>query len=331
MQREAPMPMPAMQYLPPPVHYQPWGGVPYGGWGPRPYSGWGNGWGPGSWMPWGNWGGNNWGGNNWMPWDNWGGNSWMPWSSGWGNNGWGGNGWNDARGSGWGDGWGNTRGDATGDAAGDMDFSMTLSGRATGDMRGHGYGSGYGDGYGRGYGSNLYGPGGYYPMPPVALAPQTAMPAEPAAPATPEQPTDNDRDGVMDAADLCPNTAEGVAVDALGCAETARIVLRGVNFKTDSDELTAESLAILDGVSATLSANPQIRVMVAGHTDSDGEEAYNKDLSQRRAQAVVNYLANHGVQRDNMIAKGFGEEQPVADNATSEGKAQNRRVELNRL
>ena len=90
-------------------------------------------------------------------------------------------------------------------------------------------------------------------------------------------------------------------------------------------------MAILDGVSATLSANPQIRVMVAGHTDSDGDDAYNKDLSQRRAQSVVDYLASQGVDRNNMIAKGFGEEQPIAGNDDAQGKAQNRRVELNRL
>ena len=71
--------------------------------------------------------------------------------------------------------------------------------------------------------------------------------------------------------------------------------------------------------------------MVAGHTDSDGDDAYNKDLSQRRAQSVVDYLSSRGVENSNMIAKGFGEEQPVADNETTEGKAANRRVELNRL
>ena len=71
--------------------------------------------------------------------------------------------------------------------------------------------------------------------------------------------------------------------------------------------------------------------MVAGHTDSDGEAAYNKDLSQRRAQSVVDYLAENGVERDNMIAMGYGEEQPIADNDSAEGKADNRRVELNRL
>jgi outer membrane protein OmpA-like peptidoglycan-associated protein len=182
---------------------------------------------------------------------------------------------------------------------------------------GPGWGSGIAPGYGYGYNACR-------PSPPYYLA---AAPA----PARPAGPPDGDSDGVADASDLCPDTATGVAVDALGCDNAARIVLRGVNFKTDSDELTAESLAILDAVSATLSANPQIQVMVAGHTDGDGEDSYNKDLSQRRAQRVVDYLAGNGVERNNLIAKGFGEEQPIAGNDTVEGKAQNRRVELNRL
>ena len=334
---------PMMQgYAPAPApYYQPWGGAPYGGWG-APYGGgwnngwapWGNGWGNNgwgnngwgnngwgnSWMPWGNgWGNNGWG-NSWMPWDNgWGnngwGNSWMPWG-----NGWGGNGWNDGYNSGYGNGWGNTYGDGYGDLDGEADFSFAARAWMSGDMRGDGYGAGDGYGYGNGYGYQGYGP--YLPPPPMMAPPM---------PMQDEGPADGDRDGVADAGDLCPDTAEGVAVDALGCDDTARIVLRGVNFKTDSADLTDDSLAILDGVSETLSAHPDISVVVAGHTDSDGEDAYNKDLSQRRAQSVVNYLADHGVDRNNMIAKGYGEEQPIATNDTAEGKAQNRRVELNRL
>ena len=324
--------------------YQPWGGVPYGGWAPA-YGGWnrpwGSGWGGNNWMPWGNgWGGNNWGGNSWWPWDsgwggnNWGGNNWWPWDNGWGGNnwggsnwapwgsGWGGDGWNDGYGSGWGNGWGDTRADAAGDGSGEADFSFAMRAWASGDLRGRGDGYGYGDGWGNGYGYQGYAPG-YWP-PPVAMLP-------PAPAAEPAGPADGDQDGVVDGTDLCPDSTAGSTVDELGCGSDERIVLRGVHFKTDSDELTDESLAILDGVSETLSAHPQIQVMVAGHTDSDGDDAYNKDLSQRRAQSVVNYLSSQGVDRNNMIAKGYGEEQPIATNDTTEGKAQNRRVELNRL
>lgn len=310
--------------LPVPVH-RPWGGVPYGGWN-RPYhGGWNNGW-----APWGGngWGNNSWGNNNWWPWggnswgnNGWGNSGWWPW----GGNSWGNDGWNNNYGSGRGDGWGNTSGDASGDAAGDVDFSFAMRGRANVDMRGEGYGDGYGRGYGRGYGHDYSGYGPYFP--PMMPIPAPSLPAEAESPAD----DDSDSDGVGDLSDLCPESTAGVAVDALGCDDTARIVLRGVNFKTDSDELTVESLAILDGVSTTLAENPQIRVMVAGHTDSDGDDAYNKELSQRRAQSVVDYLSGQGVDGQNLVARGFGEEQPIAGNDTAEGKAANRRVELNRL
>lgn len=182
---------------------------------------------------------------------------------------------------------------------------------------------------------------------PVTVAPDDAVePAEEVArikvavavaaapapkPAPRPAPVDADQDGVASPADLCPDSAAGARVDAFGCEQNAAIVLRGVNFKTDSAELTSESLAILDGVSGTLVANPGIKVEVAGHTDSDGDDAYNKDLSQRRSESVVSYLAGKGVPAENMSAKGYGEEQPIAGNDSAEGKAQNRRVELNRL
>ena len=108
------------------------------------------------------------------------------------------------------------------------------------------------------------------------------------------------------------------------------MVLRGVNFKTDSDELTADSTGILDRVSNTLIAHPELKVEVAGHTDGDGDDTYNKALSQRRSETVMAYLVGKGVQAGNMTAMGYGEAQSLADNATPEGKAQNRRVELNR-
>jgi outer membrane protein OmpA-like peptidoglycan-associated protein len=308
-----------MAPLPPPVPaYRPWGGLPYGGWAPPYGGGWNNGW-----APWGN----GWGGNSWSPWgrgwnDGWGGNNWWPWGGGWGNRGW-----NDAYGSGWGDGSADTWGDGAADGSGEADFSFAMRAWASGDLTGRG--DAYGDGYGSGYG---YGYEGYQPYYPPAFAPwPAAAPLQSGGPAGQQESTDADQDGVSGAGDLCPDTPAGVSVDAFGCDEAARIVLHGVHFRTDSDELTAESLAILDGVSATLTEHPQIRVTVAGHTDSDADEAYNKDLSLRRAQSVVNYLVAQGVNPENLTAMGYGEEQPIADNSTEEGKAQNRRVELNRL
>jgi len=207
--------------------------------------------------------------------------------------------------------------DGFGDMMGDMDFNLSFRGNARNRM------SGYGNGYSRPY----YGFGYPYAPMPVAYAPPVAQPV--VAPVTAvAAPADGDADGVADASDLCPQSAAGAQVDAFGCAVDAAIVLRGVNFLTDSDQLTEQSLTILDGVAATLTANPGIRVQVAGHTDSQGEDVYNKDLSERRAASVVNYLVGKGVASDNLQAAGFGEEQPVADNGTAEGRAENRRVEL---
>ena len=203
--------------------------------------------------------------------------------------------------------------DGFGDMMGDMSFNMSFRGNARNRM------SGYGNGYSHPY----YGFGYPYAVMPVAYAPPVAPPVTEVV-----APADGDADGIADASDLCPQSAAGAQVDALGCEVDAAIVLRGVNFLTDSDQLTEQSLTILDGVAATLIANPDIRVQVTGHTDSQGEDVYNKDLSQRRAASVVNYLVGNGVASDNLQAAGFGEEQPVADNGTAEGRAKNRRVEL---
>lgn len=142
---------------------------------------------------------------------------------------------------------------------------------------------------------------------------------------------DDDKDSVLNSSDFCPNTVEGAQVDAFGCAVDEVIVLRGVNFHTDSDKLADESIAILDSVSKTLKAHPELKLEVSGHTDSDAENDYNRHLSQRRAERVREYLIGKGAAADNLTAKGYGEEKPIATNGTTEGKALNRRVELNRL
>ena len=177
-------------------------------------------------------------------------------------------------------------------------------------------------------------------MPPVVEAPVPAPPPPakpvPAPAAAAPEPTpvargsDGDADGVQDSADLCANTSAGTAVDPFGCAKDVPIVLRGVNFETDAYLLTPDSTDILDRVSATLLAHPEIKAEVTGHTDSDGDDADNKQLSQLRAETVMRYLTGQGVNPENLTARGYGEEQPVTTNDTEAGKAQNRRVELNR-
>ena len=141
---------------------------------------------------------------------------------------------------------------------------------------------------------------------------------------------DRDRDGVLNPNDKCPNTAEGVKVDSDGCPLVDHFtgVLEGVNFYTNSDRLTSEAKTILNRVAEDLNRYPSVRVIIVGHTDNRGSAAYNKDLSLRRAKAVARYLVGKGVDPERMRYAGKGEEEPVASNATEEGRAKNRRVEF---
>ncbi len=139
---------------------------------------------------------------------------------------------------------------------------------------------------------------------------------------------DDDGDGVVNRLDECPGTPAGTQVDIKGCEIKEEIRLEGVNFQTNSDLLLPGAESILNDAAATLKKNPSIKVEVAGHTDSDGSAAYNESLSARRAQTVHDYLADAGIAVDRMSVRGYGESQPIADNSTSAGKAQNRRVVL---
>jgi len=139
---------------------------------------------------------------------------------------------------------------------------------------------------------------------------------------------DGDNDGVVDRLDECPDSAAGVQVDIKGCEIKEEITLRGVNFQSNSDRLLAGAESVLSDAAATLRKNPSITVEVAGHTDSDGSAEHNEGLSARRAQTVYDYLASNGVAEDRMSVRGYGESQPIADNTSAAGKAENRRVVL---
>jgi len=139
---------------------------------------------------------------------------------------------------------------------------------------------------------------------------------------------DSDNDGVVDRLDECPDSAEGVQVDIKGCEIKEEISLEGVNFESNSDRLLPGAEGILNDAAATLNKNPTIKVEVAGHTDSVGAAEYNESLSARRAQTVHDYLVSNGVSVDRMSVRGYGESQPIADNGTAAGRAQNRRVVL---
>ena len=109
-----------------------------------------------------------------------------------------------------------------------------------------------------------------------------------------------------------------------------RLTLRGVNFELGKAVLLPVSRDILSEVARSLVANPQVRVEVAGHTDSTGSRAVNERLSRERAEAVQTFLIENGVAADQMTVQGYASTQPVATNRTASGRAQNRRVELRR-
>jgi outer membrane protein OmpA-like peptidoglycan-associated protein len=102
----------------------------------------------------------------------------------------------------------------------------------------------------------------------------------------------------------------------------------GVTFAFDSSDLNSQFYPVLDKVSATLAEYDKTVIEVAGHTDSVGSDAYNQQLSERRANSVASYLSGHGVDRTRMVTIGAGEGHPVAGNESDSGRAQNRRVEI---
>lgn len=145
------------------------------------------------------------------------------------------------------------------------------------------------------------------PAPAPAPAPEQVVAAEPVA---------------------APEPAPVYVAPAPEPAAPQKLVLEGVNFDFDKATLRQEDIGSLDNNVATLKTWGDVDIEVAGHTDSMGSDAYNMKLSQQRAEAVRNFLISRGVAADRLTAKGYGESQPVADNATEEGRYKNRRVEL---
>jgi OOP family OmpA-OmpF porin len=138
---------------------------------------------------------------------------------------------------------------------------------------------------------------------------------------------DGDKDGVVDRLDACPDTAPGTRVGKFGCDCDVTVRL---TFAVDSATLTEQDKKILDEAAANLKRLNWITGVAEGHTDSTGSEAHNQRLSERRAAAVMEYLNAQGIGDARMTSVGFGESKPIADNATREGRAENRRVVLRR-
>lgn len=160
------------------------------------------------------------------------------------------------------------------------------------------------------------------------------------------QDGDEDGDGVFDRRDRCPGTPANTPVGHNGCPlpqyppsqkpaepEAVQEVITlsdqgNVLFAFDSSELTPAAQQQLQALVPKLSDPSVTRIRVVGHTDSKGSDAYNQALSERRASAAAEYLINQGVTPQKITSQGRGESEPVADNETDAGRAQNRRVEL---
>ena len=157
-----------------------------------------------------------------------------------------------------------------------------------------------------------------------------SKPVEAVAETVAEVCADSDNDGVCDNVDKCPDTAANVTVDADGCPAAAEVVRVELDVKFDFDkaQVKEESYGDIKSLADFMTQYPQTNTTVEGHTDSVGTDAYNQGLSERRANAVREVLVNqYGVEGERVNSVGYGESRPVADNATDEGRAVNRRVE----
>lgn len=146
-------------------------------------------------------------------------------------------------------------------------------------------------------------------------------------------PIDSDGDGVPDYKDNCP-TMKGVATN-FGCPEITASVkrifekaLQGIEFESGKDVIKTKSHSILNQIVEVMKKNPDYRLVISGHTDNVGKPASNLTLSEKRADAVKNYLVRKGIDSERLTSKGLGDTQPVASNNTAAGRSKNRRVEF---
>jgi outer membrane protein OmpA-like peptidoglycan-associated protein len=144
---------------------------------------------------------------------------------------------------------------------------------------------------------------------------------------------DSDSDGVADNEDRCPDVKGTIANK--GCPEIAKADLKKITniaskifFETNSDKLKVASLVQLDELAIILKKYEAANLLIEGHADSQGEDDFNLNLSQKRTESVKTYLMSKGIMESRLTGIGYGESKPIADNNTSEGRAKNRRVEL---
>jgi OmpA-OmpF porin, OOP family len=163
---------------------------------------------------------------------------------------------------------------------------------------------------------------------------ETRKPTKQVAASTPEmlepRPVDSDGDGVVDSVDKCPKTPYGTTVDNTGCTQKLvqnKTISLDVKFASGDDRITNNYLAEIEKIARFMQQYPTVNGTIEGHTDNVGASEYNKQLSQRRANAVRNVLVERfGVDGKRLKSVGYGKEMPIADNNTAGGRQLNRRV-----
>lgn len=174
--------------------------------------------------------------------------------------------------------------------------------------------------------------------PPVSAPPPAPVEAPPAPPPVPA--TDSDGDGIADPNDRCPTQPEtrNGFDDEDGCPDELPVglkqvsgVIQGLVFRPFSAEILPSSHQVLNDAAKVLLDYTSLRLEIGGHTDPAGDPQANRLLSQQRADAVRQYLISRGVQAWRLMAVGYGSERPRFNNATPQGRAQNRRVEFTPL
>lgn len=141
----------------------------------------------------------------------------------------------------------------------------------------------------------------------------------------PKAEGDADKDGVVDTLDKCPNTPHGYKVDPTGCPVSVTL---HINFAFNSSVIPPSNYGDVTKLTRVMNENPPAHAMIVGHTDYTGTDEYNQKLSERRSKALADKLIANGIDAKRISASGKGEKEPIATNATSAGRAQNRRIEV---
>jgi outer membrane protein OmpA-like peptidoglycan-associated protein len=151
---------------------------------------------------------------------------------------------------------------------------------------------------------------------------------------------DPDKDGILEGVDKCPDKPETFNgfQDQDGCPDEVPAaikkfsgVIRGIQFATDKADIAPASKPLLDEAAKVLKDYPELKLEISGHTDTQGPREHNVELSKKRADAVKAYMIEQGVEAGRLEARGAGPDEPMADNKTAAGRAQNRRIEFKNI